>query len=272
MSFLLGVIKKAFSSLWMIYRLALLGHGIVQKGRIFFFLFYSRIRSGREVVSKSFLIRVGNKKISVAVRNNFSDPYVLYEAFVSHDYDQGLPSEPPGTVFDVGANVGYVALYLKVRFPNARIYCFEPDPDTFVQLKKNISQFPDMMCYQYALGAERGERIFYRSPAFHMRNSLYSRDETDEKIEVKMMTFLDAMNQTGVSHVDLLKIDIEGGEYEVLKAMPDLGVVTSVVGELHPFVLSQQQYSVVREKLEGAFKLVLRRDNKKEFFYGSSKN
>ena len=45
----------------------------------------------------------------------------------------------PAAALHAGGNVGYTALQFSLLFPNATIITVEPDPDNFVQLKKNIA-------------------------------------------------------------------------------------------------------------------------------------
>ena len=47
-------------------------------------------------------------------------------------------NEVPTVIFDVGANVGDVTKEYSAMFPNSKIYCFEPVPNTFKELKNRV--------------------------------------------------------------------------------------------------------------------------------------
>jgi len=256
-------------AMYMTLRLAGLGDGLLAKFALFWFLFTSRLSRSTEVVSKKFPIRVRGISLQIAVRNNFADPHVLHEAFIGHDYDRGLLSEPPGVIFDVGANVGYISLYLKTKYPNARIFCFEPDPETFIQLVTNTKQYADITCFQWALDAQGGMRTFYRSKTFHMRNSLIAAADSDH-VTVESKTFKEALKRTGVAQVDLLKIDIEGGELELFESDFPFEKIGHAVGELHPYLWPAEAYERLIALLRRHFSLSLRQEGKKIFFTGRS--
>jgi len=260
-------VARAF---YMMLRLAYLGDGLSAKFSLFWFLFISRLSHSAKSVSKTFSIRVCGAPLQVSVRNNFADPYVLYEAFVSRDYDRGLPPASPNVIFDVGANVGYITLYLKTKYPDARIFCFEPDPDTFAQLTINTKRYADVVCLPWALGARNGKRTFYRSKTFHMRNSLIN-NANNEKIDVDGKTFDEALEYTDTKHVDLLKIDIEGGEMELFEAYFPFEKVSHIVGEMHPYLWPAESYECLLILLRRHFTLSLCQDGKKIFFAGQSK-
>jgi hypothetical protein len=56
--------------------------------------------------------------------------------------NQALKCHQPsfGTILDIGANVGQFALAAALHFPGATIHSFEPLPDTFSELVKNIGR------------------------------------------------------------------------------------------------------------------------------------
>ena len=47
-------------------------------------------------------------------------------------------------IFDVGANQGQSVDYFKKTFPQCKIHCFEPDPQSFSRLKENVD-YPDVI-------------------------------------------------------------------------------------------------------------------------------
>ena len=73
-----------------------------------------------------------------------SDTHFLYrENFGRHCYEKhGVAVTHGDVIFDAGANIGMFALSLMKRFRDLRIYCFEPVPDTYACLSRNLAESP----------------------------------------------------------------------------------------------------------------------------------
>ena len=98
----------------------------------------------------------------------FYFPSVLYfaglfnEIFFKEEYYLDNTNEPL-RVLDCGANIGISLLYIKLRVPNARVTCFEPNPAARAVLEKNIqanSWQDSVEVLPYALGVAAGKAQF----------------------------------------------------------------------------------------------------------------
>ena len=145
----------------------------------------------------------------------------------------------PKILFDVGSNVGASVIWFKLGFPDVRIVALEPDPRNAEALRRNVAQFgEDVVVIERALYSEDGEKLqFYSSSKGHMSSSLFQRQETDQLVEVTTITLDTVMREQGIDHIDLLKFDIEGGEYEMFNGFSGLGSVNLMVGEVHKDLL-----------------------------------
>lgn len=244
-----------------------LGASLQEKLRLCFFL-CSRLWGAR-MRSQLFRIRVLGTTVAVELRNNFADAFVLNEAFIGHEYDTGLLASEPSVIFDIGANVGFLTVYLKMRYPQARVFCFEPDPDNFKQLVATTRQFPDVTCFQTAVGAKNEQRAFYRSPVFHMRNSLI-KVEGSESFEVEVISLDEAMHRAGVASIDLLKFDVEGAEVEIFPPFTHFEAVRAIVGEIHPYLWKRDEEKRLIELLERHYVLTVSREGNKTFVSGTA--
>lgn len=242
-----------------------LGASVGEKLRLTIFL-CSRFWGAR-VRSQSFRIHVLGKIVAVELRNNFADAFVLNEAFIGHEYDAGLPAAEPPVIFDIGANVGFLTVYLKMRYPQARIFCFEPDPDNFKQLLATTMQFTDVTCFQTAVGAKNEQRTFYKSPVFHMRNSLIPVEGSDS-FEVEVVSLDEAMHRAGVATVDLLKFDAEGAEVEIFPPFTHFEAVRAIIGEIHPYLWKGDEEKQLLVLLGRHYALSISRDGNKTFASG----
>src|SRR3954451_18778412 len=68
---------------------------------------------------------------------------------------------PYRVVIDVGANHGQFALFALERFPQARVICVEPLPESVARLHKAVRANPRVTVLPYAAGAASGEQEFY---------------------------------------------------------------------------------------------------------------
>jgi FkbM family methyltransferase len=248
----------------------LLGATFTEKIRMTWFILWTKIERGTGNRIGTFRVRFNRAEFDVSFRNNFADVFVLYEAFVSCDYAlvaQG--TKVPRVIFDVGANLGFVSLYFKALFPQARIYCFEPDPENLAILKRNIGQFSDVSCMQQGIGAQQETRSFFRSRVFHMRNSLVQSSPDDEEIHIDLVSLSYALQQVKEAHVDIMKMDVEGAEREIVPAFQEWQRIGTIVGELHPHLLGEDAYTQVRTILDQHYAMRYSGEGKKIFFYGT---
>ncbi len=120
------------------------------------------------------------------------------------------------TVVDVGANVGdYACDILKIN-PNVTIHAFEPDPDSC----KQLSKLP-LVANNMGLGDKEETKILYRASR-STHNSFYAFEPNATPYEVKVSTLDLYIKEKGISHINFLKIDVEGYEFFVLKGAKEL--------------------------------------------------
>jgi FkbM family methyltransferase len=129
-------------------------------------------------------------------------------------------------VFDVGANVGQFALQAMRELPGARIYSFEPHPQTFRRLQTAMAT-REISMYQLALGQRSGCATLYEydeSGDLTQINSLVpdsrfavAKGLSAAEIEVPCATIDSFCLQENIDHIGLLKIDTEGFDLFVLR-------------------------------------------------------
>lgn len=133
------------------------------------------------------------------------------------------------TVLDVGANVGYFSLLFSQIVGNTgQVIAFEPGDFSFNLLKQNkeLNQYHWLKIYQAALG-EDDKIVSFNSgePGMDVYNSLGdichpSADASKfKKIQIQQFKGDNWFEQHNISSIDLMKIDVEGGEYGVIKGM-----------------------------------------------------
>ena len=166
----------------------------------------------------------------VSVRLDGQQTYVhpFTIVYSTNDYDWEPYTEelfqnairPGSTVLDIGAHHGYFALIAARRIGNeGRIYAFEPAPENFQILKRNVelNHLTNVIPVNKAASNKCTIVPFYLCKPNDVRGSLYPTLRTDEfSVPVGCTTIDEFM---GGVPVDVVKMDIEGGEPYALEGM-----------------------------------------------------
>lgn len=127
-----------------------------------------------------------------------------------------LDSTEINSVVDVGANVGVFSIAAVSRFPNAKVFAFEPSTCNFNNLKTNIEGLP-ICIFNSAVGGADGQsslKIDGDPTSFYLSDE--NTDCIDGKYEVVEVKSLKSILELVGGQIDLLKLDCEGAEYEIL--------------------------------------------------------
>jgi FkbM family methyltransferase len=157
------------------------------------------------------------------------DLQVLYEVWSWAIYDVP-PLATATTVVDVGANIGAAVAFFKSRRPRAIVHAYEPDPNTFRKLERNVARLSGVVLHQAAIGAVDDRATLFSSPN-SWDSSLIAR--AGSGIDVRCLRLQTARHEAGIGRIDLLKIDAEGAEFDVLEDHDALDGVAAIVAELH---------------------------------------
>ena len=150
------------------------------------------------------------------------------------------------TIVEIGAHYGEDTLRFYHFFPNATIYCFEPDPRNISIIKETITDIKDRIkLYPFAISDKAGTMDFYQAYSelngklqekykyigddkykkLKLNNSgsssLKKSNRYDlinsQKIKVNTITLDDWFNSENIKNIDFLWIDVQGAEKEVIK-------------------------------------------------------
>lgn len=177
----------------------------------------------------------------IGYRPGTSDTTIIYEALLKsgRKSEYRIPANvDPKVILDIGGNIGVASIFFAHTFPAAKIFSFEPVPENFALLKKNISSLPNVSAFQIALGDDDKE-----SPIFgdRQRDNLGGFSFFNEHTDVSTAIIVQVRNAArfveslGIDRVDVIKIDTEGAEYGIITAFDPgmLAEVRWIVGELH---------------------------------------
>lgn len=181
-------------------------------------------------------IRITSKKFrnEVEIRKMDSDLPIFYQVFAELQYDISyFLKYKPQTIIDCGANVGYASLYFKTLFPEAQIVAVEPQGNNFAQLNKNVSGYNNIKTINAAIW-HRDAEISIKNEG-QMSAGFEMQEATQGGALLKGVTIDDIAAAEKFGTIDILKIDIEGSEFELFANNPHswLSKTRCLIIELH---------------------------------------
>jgi FkbM family methyltransferase len=249
---LAGVVRRAA-------RVSRLGAGPADRARLFagtFALLASAKspRRGRDRLAVSIRAfgRVGRATIS-----DYSHLLLLEAIFIDGDYAVDPPREPR-VIVDLGSNIGLSILYFRLRFPGARIVGVEPDPAAFELLERNTGRLEGVTVRRAAVGARDGTATFWSAPGA-VASSLHRTHEAQRPVDVSVHTLQRLLTDAGAERVDILKLVVEGSEFDALRSLDDLGRIDAITGEIVLLDDPGRSEAALRDLLAG-FELSLHED------------
>lgn len=124
------------------------------------------------------------------------------------------------TVFDVGANIGDYTRKIHELDKDIEIHCFEPDSISFGKLSKRLN-IRNIYLNNIALNDSVGIRNLYHNKEHAVLNSFYSQKECGSPNTIRKLVKTTTLDKycldNSIKHIGLLKIDVEGGEMNVLQ-------------------------------------------------------
>lgn len=180
------------------------------------------------ILGKTVTVRKGTPDLSVAI-SCFSGEFDVLKYLLPRDYK--------GVIVDAGGYIGTSVLALKDLFPEARIIVIEPSEKNIEILKENTAGIENVDVIYGALVGRSVESIMLKNRGTGEWGFTGVENPKDNKKASDMhRTPAFKLSQLGVdvSEIGLLKLDIEGGEYDIFKNdMPTIQTIPIVFAELH---------------------------------------
>lgn len=163
-----------------------------------------------------------------------------------HRYD--CPLGAGSVVFDMGGFEGSWAAEIFARFA-CRVEIFEPVPSFADHIKTRFAHNPALRVHTCGLAARtRTEHISLSSDA----SSVFIKPE-GATVPIELIDLKDWFDANPTPRIDLMKINIEGGEYELLERLIETGLISRVVHlhiQFHDLSDdSEPRMKAIREKL-----------------------
>ena len=150
-------------------------------------------------------------------------------------------------VLELGTGIGFVSAYCAKKIGSDKVFTYEGNPGMqplIAELYKKNKLNPHSQIA--LLGSNNGSRTFYKNEESFLASSANTNSSktTSYKVEEK-----DLNEEIARLQPNYLVMDIEGGEYEIMKLI-NFQTINKIQFELHPSVLNKEQVDFIFSKLE----------------------
>jgi FkbM family methyltransferase len=176
------------------------------------------------ILSATIKRRVAGSALIYALSRNIVAAFENQDVHISTNGEKWLlnqlASMRPVFAFDVGANHGEWAMALASATEQFRVFCYEPVPSTFATLRDNVID-PRITHFNLALSSAPGHlsisSVVGRSDLASLHGvAHYGQGLATEVVEVTASTGDAEIRRHLIPHIDILKVDAEGHDYDVL--------------------------------------------------------
>lgn len=171
-----------------------------------------------------------------------------------------LPKNP--VIFDLGAHIGTFSVYVAHKLKNkCKIFAYEPDHINFLLLSQNVKKnnVKNITLNKTAVADYVGkgflEKRNLNTDAYHLEFSKKNRIEKN----CDVTTIINAAKKAKINKIDVLKMDIEGGEYSIFLHKPSLKYIKKNIHymfiEIHN-INKTLNYSKIENIIDENFKII----------------
>ena len=127
-------------------------------------------------------------------------------------------------VFDIGGYVGDFAEKISKKF-GCKIYLFEPSQSFYKKCLERFKNNKNILCFNYGVGNLNGDFVLSNDNEASSTKRKIS-DKEGEKIKIKKISNI--IEEQRVNNIDLMKINIEGGEYDLLTFLINENLISKI--------------------------------------------
>lgn len=151
----------------------------------------------------------------------------------------GFVPQPGWRVIDIGANVGVYSMLAASR--GATVTSYEPHPALFAALQANTAKWGVDCRHAAVVGDANGPLDLFVNRR-HTRHSLFNQEiETGQPLHERVQVPAVSIDEALSEPADLLKIDCEGGEFDIFAHAATLRNADRIIAEVHALVGDPQR-------------------------------
>lgn len=195
------------------------------------------------------MVRINDVKLFIRTNNIFAkatDISMAYECILRDDYQlKNLDVPEKGVIIDVGAHIGSFSIIASKKYPQSKVFSFEPSPNNHSLLKKNIdvNKAKNVSAFNKAVTSHTQGIEIYFNPLNSALNTMYGKNGKSTKIP--STTLKDILTKNKIKKCYFLKMDCEGAEYDIL-----LNTSTNVLKKINQMAIEYHspEYFGIKEK------------------------
>jgi FkbM family methyltransferase len=175
-----------------------------------------------------------------SIKSKMTDTFAIMESlyhklYNRRFYDDDFKIGERDTVIDIGGYIGSFAIPAARVARRGVVYSFEPSPDNFAQLEKNVAlnRAENVKIFNLAVASTDRKITLFLDNLNPASNNIYLQGGREiEREAVSIPTFF---QRFGIDRCEFFKIDCEGAEYEVLMSLDPsiLGRMGRIACEVH---------------------------------------
>jgi FkbM family methyltransferase len=145
-------------------------------------------------------------------------------------------------IFDIGANLGNHSVYFAKKNKKSHVFAFEPFPDNYELLKKNIdgNELSNVALYNEAVGKHVGHVQIKEFDESNYGGTSFMESSEGEG-SIRMTSVDNAIIDLSIPRLDFIKIDTEGFEQDIIQGM------SYTIEEYHPIIWVECSDSSIKE-------------------------
>lgn len=192
--------------------------------------------------------------LTLSIRRNYMDAAIVGEVFLDQCYvrELKLPARP--VVVDVGGYIGDFALFAAKCLNARQVVVCEPSPRNWELLKRNVANnhYEDRIEMVNKAVADQ-KYVMMNVDALDRQQARVSAYGFSDALRTAVpgITLAELVADHKLHEIDLLKLDCEGGEYEILSTTPTevLHLISHLVFEYHEIEGYQAKLRAVKQRL-----------------------
>ena len=171
-------------------------------------------------------ITIAAKRVPLSVPNDNGTKVAFIDILLDDCYRLGTFPRSTAVIVDIGAHVGLFSIAARRHFPSGVIHAYEPNPAIWTYLEANV-QAMDVIIHREAVNHTAGSGVL----ASHL-DSVQTRVELKEGGSIPYIDFESVVKRAG-GRIDVLKLDCEGGEWQILSVSEPWQRVRHLTMEYH---------------------------------------
>lgn len=209
------------------------------------------------VNKKTNVVKIKNPPLTFSVRSPM-DVWSIKETFFDDFYHfEKHPKPGHGIIIDIGAGIGEFAIQVANTCVECKVIGFEPFPESFEFFERNIqlNSLQNLTGIKAAVTGRTGEMTMDISTGNPLQYRTIADGLDSDKEIVKTYNLIDFMSDNLINECELLKLDCEGGEFDILLPLStqEINRFKKIVMEYHDSLTIHNHKEIVDLLINAGF-------------------